>query len=74
MTKQTTIVVIGALEHAEQNQIDAKWLGKKLISQRKCQRAGGSKGSIFLKNRHFIIQKRFNKLIYGINAIIKCVT
>ena len=25
------------------------------------------KGSIFLKSRHFIIQERFNKLIYGIN-------
>ena len=24
------------------------------------------KGSIFLKNRHFIIQERFNRLIYGI--------
>ena len=30
------------------------------------------KGSIFLKNRHFIIQEKFNKLIYGINTIIKC--
>ena len=30
------------------------------------------KGSIFLKNRHFITQERFNKLIYGINTIIKC--
>ena len=29
------------------------------------------KGSIFLKNIHFTIQKRFNKLIYGDNAIIK---
>ena len=29
------------------------------------------KGSIFLKKRHFIIQERFNKLIYGINTIIK---
>ena len=29
------------------------------------------KGSIFLKNRHFIIQERFHKLIYG-NTIIKC--
>ena len=29
-------------------------------------------GSIILKNRHFIIQERFNKLIYDINAIIKC--
>ena len=29
------------------------------------------KGSIFLKNRHFIIQERFNKLIYGIYTIIK---
>ena len=32
------------------------------------------KGSIFLKNRHFIIQGGFNKLIYGINTIIKCGT
>ena len=39
------------------------------------------KGSIFLKNRHFIIKtkkkkKRFtgNKLIHGINTIIKCGT
>ena len=30
------------------------------------------KGSIFLKNRHFIIQERINKLIYGINTIINC--
>ena len=30
------------------------------------------KGSIFLKNRHFIIQERNSKLIYGINTIIKC--
>ena len=31
------------------------------------------KGPIFLKNRHFFfIQERFNKLIYGINTIIKC--
>ena len=29
------------------------------------------KGSIFFKNRHFIIQERFNKLIYGIITIIK---
>ena len=28
-------------------------------------------GSIFLKTRHFIIQERFNKLIYGINTIIQ---
>ena len=28
------------------------------------------KGSIFLKIRHFIIQERFNKLLYGINTII----
>ena len=33
-----------------------------------------SKGSIFLRNRHFIIQERFNKLIYGINTTIKCGT
>ena len=32
------------------------------------------KGSIFLKNRHFIIQERFNRLIYGIGTIIKCGT
>ena len=32
------------------------------------------KGSIFLKNRHLIIQERFNKLRYGINTIIKCDT
>ena len=30
-----------------------------------------SKGSIFLKNRHFFIQERFNKLIYSINTIIR---
>ena len=30
------------------------------------------KGSIFLKNRYFIIQERFNKLIYCISSIIKC--
>ena len=28
------------------------------------------KDSIFLKNRHFLIQEKFNKLIYGINTII----
>ena len=32
------------------------------------------KGSIVLKNRHFIIWESFNKLIYGINTIIKCGT
>ena len=32
------------------------------------------KGSIFLKNRHFIIQERLDKLIYGIDTIIKCGT
>ena len=32
------------------------------------------KDSIFLKNRHFIIQERFNKLIYGIDTITKCGT
>ena len=31
-------------------------------------------GSIFLKNGQFSIQERFNKLIYGINAIIRCGT
>ena len=30
--------------------------------------------SIFPQNRDFIIQERFNKLIYGINTIIKCDT
>ena len=30
--------------------------------------------SISLKNRRFIIQERFNKLIFGINTIIKCGT
>ena len=30
-------------------------------------------GSIrFLNNRHFIIHERFNKLIYGIDTIMKC--
>ena len=29
------------------------------------------KGSYFLRNRHFVIQERFNKLIYIINIIIK---
>ena len=28
--------------------------------------------SIFLKNRHFFIQERFDKLLYSINMIIKC--
>ena len=32
------------------------------------------KGSMFLKNRHFIFQERVNKLLYGINTIIKCGT
>ena len=32
------------------------------------------KGSIFHGNRHFIIQERFNKLLYGINIIMKCGT
>ena len=30
------------------------------------------KGSIFLKNRHFLIQERFDKLLYSKNTIIKC--
>ena len=29
------------------------------------------KGSIFLRNIHFITQERFNILIYGINKVIK---
>ena len=28
--------------------------------------------SIFLKNRHVLIQESFNKLIYSINTIITC--
>ena len=32
------------------------------------------KGSISFKNRHLIIQERFNKLIYGSNTVIKCDT
>ena len=32
------------------------------------------KGSIFLKNRHFIIQESFNQMTYGISIIIKCGT
>ena len=32
------------------------------------------KGSIFLTNRQSIIEKRFNKLKYGFNSIIKCWT
>ena len=32
------------------------------------------KGSIFYKKRHFLLQERFSKLIYGINTIIKCGT
>ena len=28
-------------------------------------------GYLLLKNRHFIIQERFNKLIYDINTIMK---
>ena len=32
------------------------------------------KGSIFLKNRQFIFQERFNKLIYGINTYHKIIT
>ena len=32
------------------------------------------KGSISLKNRHFIVQEKLNKLIHGINTIIKCGT
>ena len=30
------------------------------------------KGSIFLKNRHFLSKKGLIKLIYSINTIIKC--
>ena len=32
------------------------------------------KVSIFLENRHFILQERFNKFIYDINTTIKCGT
>ena len=38
------------------------------------QRVVKIKGSIFLINKHFIIQEKFNKLIYGINATLKCGT
>ena len=30
------------------------------------------KGTVFIKNRHFFIQEKFNKLMYGINTVIKC--
>ena len=33
---------------------------------------GAFKGSIFLKNRHFLIQEMFDELIYAINTVIKC--
>ena len=33
------------------------------------QSAARLKGAIFLQNRHFVIQERFYKLIYGINTI-----
>ena len=33
-----------------------------------------SRFTIPKKNRHFIIQERFNKLIYGVNTVIKCGT
>ena len=36
-------------------------INSKILTQLKC--------CIFLKNRHFIIQERFNKLTYGINTI-----
>ena len=39
-----------------------------------CLDAPQLKGYIFLKNRHFIILERFNKLIYRIYTIIKCAT
>ena len=32
------------------------------------------KGFISLKKLHFIVQERFNKLVHGINTIIKCGT
>ena len=42
------------------------------LSPREDPEGAGIKGSIFLKNRHFIIQERFNKSIYdGINANYK---
>ena len=31
---------------------------------------GTFKGSTFLKNSHYVIQERINKLIYSINTII----
>ena len=53
-----------------QKYVHANWLTAKRTkpAQEKCVQV---KGSIFLKNSHFIIQKRLNKLIYGINTIIK---
>ena len=33
-----------------------------------------NKGSIFLKNKHCVLQESFDKLVYGINIIIKCGT
>ena len=41
---------------------------KYLYSYRKLSAPAHIKGSIFHKNRHFIIQERFNKLIYVINT------
>ena len=30
------------------------------------------KGSVFFKNRHFIIEERLDKVIYDVNTITKC--
>ena len=40
------------------------------ILQKKTEALSNFKGSMFFKNRHLIIQERFNKLIYGINTLI----
>ena len=44
------------------------------LSVESAHRVVSVKGSIFLKHRHFLYPERFNKLIYGINTIIKCCT
>ena len=53
----------------------------KLLWQSPCKNAANLpsvsrtfKGPIFIKNRHFIVQVRFTKLIHCVNSIIKCGT
>ena len=48
-----------------------KWKLESIASDRRCLRFIGT---IFFKNRQFIIQERFNKLIYGTDTTIKCGT